>query len=339
MSDGHRFHWIGISAFRLAELIAHGRESEAVRFLDWAASQRLTVVRVFAMAHHLFKLTPAEGLAAMPRLLELAAGRGLHVEIVALVDTTEIDVDFEQHVKALGALAADHENAILEIANEPWHPTQKASLHDPGVVRRLADLVPPAVPVALGSAERDDGYAAGDFVTWHSPRGGGSDGWQHVLELADGAGRVARWGRAVVSDEPIGAGPVLVAGRRDDTPARFGAAAVVTRLAGLSATFHYEGGLRAEIPAGPELACFTAWRSGLDLTSELPEGGRFMDAPEVEPRAAVHGARAAFAREFPRDLWVAAVDPSDRTSVTWRGGWALVSARDVPGVRLFHARR
>ena len=61
--------------------------------------------------------------------------------------------------------------------------------------------------------------------------------------------------RPIVSDEPIGAGP-LRSGRRDDAPARF-RAAMLTRLAGLGATFHYEGGLQAKVPQGRELECST----------------------------------------------------------------------------------
>ena len=44
--DGSVFQWRGISAFRLLELVAHGREAEAEAYLKWAASKQLTVVRV-----------------------------------------------------------------------------------------------------------------------------------------------------------------------------------------------------------------------------------------------------------------------------------------------------
>jgi hypothetical protein len=338
-SDGHRFRWRGITAFRLVQLVALGRENEVALFLDWAAARKLTVVRSFAMAHHLFRLTPDEGLAALPRLLELAAARGLYVEIVALVDTAEMKVDPAKHVKAVVAIAGGHQNAILEIANEPWHPTQTAALHDPAFLKRLADLAPPAVPVALGSAERDDGYAVGDYVTWHSPRGDGDDGWQHVLDVADGATRLAKWARPAVSDEPIGAGPTVVPERLDDDPARFAAAAALTHLSGLGATFHYEAGLYARIPTGAELACFTAWSSGLEVVGEIPDGGRFLAGAELEKLATIHEARAAFGRELGQDLWIVALDPGDKASVTWKGDWRQHTTRDIPGVRLFHARR
>ena len=64
------FQWRGISAFRLVEMVARGNQAQAAAFLDWASSRKLTVVRVFAMARHLFPLTPAEGIRALPELLD-----------------------------------------------------------------------------------------------------------------------------------------------------------------------------------------------------------------------------------------------------------------------------
>src|SRR5687768_15534233 len=63
-ADGRRFEWRGITAFRLLQLIARGRTSEAEAYLDWCAQQGLTVVRVLTMAKYLFELAPADGRAA-----------------------------------------------------------------------------------------------------------------------------------------------------------------------------------------------------------------------------------------------------------------------------------
>ena len=334
-----RFHWRGISAFGLAEMIAHGREAEAIAFLDWAAARQLTVVRVLLMARHLFQLTPAEGVEALPRLLELAAARGLHVEIVALADTADIPLNIEQHVTAVGAIAARHRNALIEIANEPWHPTQDRTLHDPSYVATLARLVPGGVPVALGSAETDARYAEGIYATWHAPRRTDEAGWNHVLALSAGATLLAQWRKPAVSDEPIGAAERLVPGRRDNHPARFHAAAVLTVLTGLGPTFHYEGGLRALIPSGREAECFAAWRDGLDMMTELPGGGKFLSEREVASVATVSHARAAFARQFENAIWVVAIDPEEGASVTWQAGWSSVDQRTAAGVRVFRARR
>src|SRR4051812_49067469 len=171
--NGATFQWRGITAFRLVEMVAHGHKSEAAAFLDWAAARKLTVVRVFAMAHTLFRLEPADGVRALPELLHMAAARGLHVEVVALVDTGVLAADVDAHVKAVGAVAAREANALVEIANEPAHPTQAARIHDPRELQRLALLIPASVPVSLGSAEENEGFAGGRYATFHFPRSGG----------------------------------------------------------------------------------------------------------------------------------------------------------------------
>src|SRR5262245_58985737 len=82
--DERSFQWRGITAFRLLEYVARGKDADVERFLSWAESQRLTVIRVMAMGQGWMTLSPEEGRAALPRLLEAAARHKLHVEIVAL---------------------------------------------------------------------------------------------------------------------------------------------------------------------------------------------------------------------------------------------------------------
>lgn len=264
-------------------MVARGREAEAETYLDWARDHGVTVVRVLTTARHLFELAPADGVAALPRLLTLAAERGVHVEVVALADTLEFEpAALDAHVAAVGKIAAAHANALVEIANEPFHHTQHPSLHDRATLARLAALVPDEVLVAYGSGrtidDSPDGESGGgDYVTVHTPRGG-DDPWNHVRELADGAALVARYGRPVVSDEPIGVAPEASRGRRDNSPERLRAAALLTRMTGMHATFHYEGGLQARVPEGVELACFEAWAEAwTDLPDEI-EQGRFREA-------------------------------------------------------------
>jgi hypothetical protein len=321
-------------------MLARGRSADVEAYLDWARSQNLTVVRVFAMAHHLFRLSPEEGRAALPRLLDLAAARKLHVEIVALVDTAEVTVDLDAHVRAIGELAVRHPNALIEIANEPGHPTQSPEVHRPDRLQKLVSLVPEPVPVALGSVEYDDAFAAADYATWHVPRDAGHEGWGHVLRIADGARLLARFNKPVVSDEPIGAGPKFMAGRRDDNPARFAAAAALTRFVGLHPTFHYEGGLQAIPPSGRELECLEAWRRGLDLAARLPEDrGAFLPADRVSTLARISGARVALGRVAVEDAWLLLVDPAEKASVAWNAPWQAVEETGVPGVRLLRGRR
>ena len=157
-AKGSAFAWRGITAFRLAEMIASGHEQDVVAYLNWARSERLSVVRVLLMAHHLFKLAPDTGRKALPRLLDLAKERGLAVEVVALADTNAYQFDFDAHIREVGQIAHDKGNAFVELANEPGHHTQDARLHDPAFARHLADLLPAGAVVALGSGEYDPGH-------------------------------------------------------------------------------------------------------------------------------------------------------------------------------------
>jgi hypothetical protein len=328
--SGKPFQWRGISAFRLLEQLAHGKPSDAEAFLDWASSQKLTVVRVLAMAHHLFQLHPDEGRAALPRLLEMAASRGLYVEIVALADTEAITADFDAHVKAIGEIAAKHPNTLVEIANEPGHQTQHAGLHRADRVEKLASLIPEPVPVALGSIEYGDGFAAGDYVTTHLPRDPGEDGWGHVRSLVTGAELIERRKKPVISDEPIGAAAKYVRGRRDNDPGRFRAAALLTRLTGMGATFHYEGGLQATIPVGEELACFDAWNEAWTL---LPPGVEQQGRFEV----AGSGSNAEYRRLGDREGWVLLLPPAREPQPV--AGLEIADTRRLDGVTLVRVIR
>jgi hypothetical protein len=156
-SDGHRFAWRGITAFRLLDFVAHGREPDAERFLAWAHAQGLTIARVFAMGNGVLKLSPAEAQAALPRLLNVAARHDMYIEVVALVDTRAVPVDIAEHVRTLGKIIAEHPNAVLEVANEPVHPTQSDAVHKADVLADARKAVPRDVLVSLGAVERGDG--------------------------------------------------------------------------------------------------------------------------------------------------------------------------------------
>ena len=322
-------------------MIANGREREAIAYLDWATSEDLTVVRVLLMAQHLFQLTPEGGRKALPRLLDLAKTRGIAVEAVVFADTKDVKIDFDAHIREVGRIALEKGNAFVEIANEPGHPTQDVKLHDPAFAKRLADLVPEPVIVSLGSIEYGEGYGhAGDYATTHLPRG--DKGWEHVQLLTEGVRHIYALKKPLISDEPIGAGPAFDPGRRDDEPARFAAAAALTRLIGMGATFHYEGGLYARIPRGREAACLAAWRLGLALLDGAPVDGEFASGERAARVAKAAGASAdhhLYARVGARDAVVLVVNAGGPTTVEWASGWKEVRHASVPGAYVAIAAR
>ena len=224
-AQGQPFQWRGVTAFRLVDYVADKNEQEAEKLLAWAEAQKLTVVRTLAMGGGFMDLKPQEGRAALSRLLILAANHKLHVEVVALAGTMDMPVNLEEQLSTLGETLEAHPNALLEIANEPTHPSQAPAVGKPDVLVALAARVPADIPVALGSIEADESFARGDYATWHAPRDNKLDGWAHVLGVAQGAEHLQKLKKPVVSDEPIGAGVKYQPGRRDDAPARFRASA------------------------------------------------------------------------------------------------------------------
>jgi hypothetical protein len=334
-ADGRPFSWRGITAFRLLEMEAGGRAAEADAYLRWAAAERLTVVRVLVMATHLFALPPERGVAALDALLARAARYGLHVEVVALADTASYDIDMPAHVRRVGEIAARHANAIVEIANEPYHPTQRAEVHDPKYLERLRGEVPRAVPVALGAGEHLEMLAGGDFVTVHFPRSIAHDGWGWVAALADGA-RLRREARKpVIDDEPLGAGARFEPGRRDADPEKFRAAALAGRLTGLGATFHYEGGLQARVPQGKERECLTAWQQAWTL---IPGDGPLQPF-EPGPSAPVRSVKGTHAGVFLASrgtaAWVLIAGADAAAGIDAGPGWTITARRIWPRSRLY----
>jgi hypothetical protein len=335
-SAGRRFEWRGMTAFRVLKMIASGDERGATRILDWATEEQLTVLRVLAMAPTLFDLTPERGRAALPRLLDMARARGLAIELVVFADTYKVSLDYSPYVTEIGRIAHAKGNAFIEMTNEPGHPTQDRRLHDPAFVAKLARLLPEPLIVALGSVEYGEGFTAGDYATFHFARG---HEWEHVFALSGGAQRVTQLKKPIISDEPIGAGPKYERGRRDNVPARFGAAAALTRFTGMGATFHYDGGVHTRLPQGTEVACFRAWKAGLALVPDDVITGEFVEGEAVARVATAKGARRTYARVSEKQASVLLVDPAPSVQITWSSEWRETRRNAAPGTILATAVR
>ena len=325
--SGRPFVWRGITGFRAVELVATGRATAADSFFAWARAQDASVVRVLTMSANLFRLAPDAGVAALPKTLELAARHGLYVEVVGLADTASIQVDHRTHMRAVGAACAARPNCLIEIANEPRHPTQDSRVGDPAYLRELRSVVPRSVPVALGAAHGGDDesaeFAGGDYVTVHGNRADDESpadpadraGWRWVGRIAAQRALSERTGKFVVNDEP----------RRDDlTAGKHLAVALLCRVMGVGDTFHYSGGLQADVATGAELAALAARRRGWsaippDFSSSSREVGA-SDAPvrSADSSAVVHVYSAL--RE--RDGYVVAISGTATVPrVQWSDRW------------------
>lgn len=269
-SDGAHFQWRGVTAFALLEQIAHGRGGEADAYMRWARETGFNLVRVLAMAEVLFELTPDEGRRHLASLFERAHELGLYVEIVALADTARYQMttaELREQVAAVGRVAGDHANAIVQIANEHYHGTQTPHLHEPSAFLELATLVPPQVLYTASAASKDTAIEPqGAFITRHLSR---EEPASRILERVGLLGRLADdTGKPVVNGEPIGAAERDDPGRRLSDPDFFRELARRTSAAGLAGgTFHCEDGLRSRMPGPVQQACARAWVEGALLSA------------------------------------------------------------------------
>ena len=345
--DGSRFHWRGVTAFALADLVADGKDDQARAFVRWAAGGGFTVLRVLAMNHGWMDLPPADGRRALPRLFALAGEHGLYVQVVALAGTAEPrfrDEGFlREQVRQVGTLCAAADNCVMELANEPYHGSQ-ADLDDPARLGRLQQEVPDTVPVAWGAARQHtaDRLSGGDFVVAHVARGG--DRWSRVARVAELAALSQRTGKFVVDNEPIGAAEQAARGRRDDMPAAFFAQAALAGLLGVGATFHCEDCLLAQVPGPTQRRCAAAFAEGAAFAAA--SGPLDLVGPG---EASSPVARAPAARQGPPPLVfargsaaaVVALGARGQAGLTWRPGWRVVDhvspAAPVHAWRLRHA--
>lgn len=281
--DGEPFPWRGVTAFSLLEQLAGGRAADAVAYLRWAHDTGFTVVRVLGMLPAGWMVdrdfTAAEGLAAWPRLMALAREHDVYVQIVALANTAATtDDDLGVIVERYGQACADDDGcALIEIANEPWHSTQRSDVHDPAQLERWASRVPAGVPVALGAAQDDESHemAAAPVITVHleRPGPGGRDPWNAVRRVRELEMLSADTGRYIVDNEPIGAGEFDEPGRRYTDPDLACTAGVLGRVFGVGSTFHLDAGLMSKLPgpaqrtaAAAFIECATLWPTTVPVT-------------------------------------------------------------------------
>ena len=282
-ADGTRFPWLGATAFQVPEMIAHGREADAVAFLDAMRDAGISLVRVLAMARFPgFVLAPREGRAAVARAVQLARDRDLYVEIVALADTVAYpDVPFDEQVREIGAIAARADTAVVELANEiqPVHPTQSPALGDKSLLVRLGGLVPAVVPFAFGSSHGGDpgfdlynpttGTRPNVYLTHHLERLPGDRGWRPWRQVRFCEELSARYRAYCVSDEPLRFGPT-----GDQDPAHVFAYGLMGRIFAVGTTFHFDSGRAAQAPTGIEREGLIAFIRGATYVPPGWEEGR-----------------------------------------------------------------
>ncbi|MEW5982275.1 MAG: hypothetical protein AB1806_07875 [Acidobacteriota bacterium] len=340
--DGRQFHWRGVTAFRLLDYVADGEEEKADAFLRWARGQGFTLVRVLGSLCCWFDLPPDAAQSALPRLLEMAARRDLYVEVVALAGTAMRRFDLEQHVRAIGAACDRADNCLVQIANEPYHPSQDNRLGRDEDLQDLADRLPGGVLYTLGAASADTASRpGGEYITRHLARQG--DAWRMVARVRDLERLSQQTGKPVVSGEPIGAAERSEPSRRSDDPAVFFAFGILGRLFDVGTTFHMEDGLHALVPRPIQQRCAEAFIEG---TRVIPDDVR----PEVQEgeRGTSPVQSAGLGRDVWRCLsgvsgsrgWTVLLDLPRDPGIVWADGWSPTGViAERPGIRVYAIAR
>lgn len=348
----------GITAFRLNDYIADGEEDKARDYIQKAKAAGFNFVRVLSTLCCWFTISTAEGQAALPHLLTIAAEEGIYVELVALAGTApdEGNVSPEQmrqHVQALGAICAQFTSCgLLEIANENADGTQHDILQNLTFLRELWRLIPTQVPVSCGSGPSDESVnypGCGTYITLHGNRD--RDMWNSTRRTREFELVSSRAEQFVVDDEWTGCGEVAQGGTRYNTPDPFYARAVLSRIFRVGATLHLQNGLHAiwPEPGTVQSQCIVAFIEGTRVLPEVVrpvfENARSSGSPVDdftfdnsfgEPNTAI---RAYSGIHGDRGITVA-VGVTGDPGIRWGSGWKPLSViSDRPGVRVLEIGR
>jgi hypothetical protein len=332
--DGSRFRWRGLTGFMLNEQVSSGREVDAIAFLAWARATGFNVVRTLVMLPKGWftdsDFTPDEGLAALPRTLALARDADMYVEATVLANTGSLSAkaDLGGYVERAGRICAAATNcALVEVADEFSRRSQGADVHDPITLARWAARVPAGIPKALGAPPHGSATLAdrAPVITVHIDRAG--ERWKRVVEVQELGDASTHTGRFVIDNEPMGASEREQPGSWDNLPDVFFAQGALSRIFEVGSNFHFEGGLRAEVPGPVQQQCADAFVAG---TRIVDDSYMLTYQSAGSPRSPVRSARAvaAFAgltQVFPRPPGPSSVlllvglegDPG----VEWRPPW------------------
>ena len=231
--DGKAFAWRGVSEFLLPRYMNDASrspaENEAIvgKRMDERVGQGFSVLRMFGtVAWNTAPLKPFENWDAykanLEKTISMAKDRGLYVELTALTDVGQ-SIPKErvgEYIDFIAQVAAKYDNTFVELCNESFkNGMSKDELYDLG--RRFKRTAPNVMlagssPVGDGvDGTPEDGAMFGkepfDYVTLHSERADGDDGYRWVRHMREGEGVSQATGLPVIQDEPIGSSAVTVA--------------------------------------------------------------------------------------------------------------------------------
>jgi hypothetical protein len=318
------------------------RSSDDMRgFLDWAARTGFNGIRVFAGALGWAPQSAAQARAVLPQLLTEAAARGLYVEVTAITDSRNGGYDPAEHFRAVARIAEQGSNAILEVANEPYHGTQADAIHSADTL--LAMGRQSQLSFALGAAQSDESVemGGGSFVTAHLDRG--RDKWNQVRRVRELAMLSETTRKPVLNNEPIGAGETSDRGRRESDPAFFFCLGALNHIFEVGGVFHSEAGLHAALPGPVQQACADAFVEGSRIVPVddrlVFKNATWADSPIVKARFDETVIRA-YTGVAGSAAWTVLVGLSGDPGLELRSPWRIARRlAQRPGVEVLQLER
>ena len=209
--------------------------------------------------------------------------------------TRAVKAGAEAHVFRVASVLRDVPNVLLEVANEFNQIGFGGGGEASQDIVSLGYLVRAAGYQGLLNGSNENGPNADlptfarppfDFVDSHLDRRRGFGGFEWVKRSSESL-VVDQDVMPFVSGEPINFGSPAP-GRPDGhdnerSPAVALAYAATSRMKRYLTTFHFDGGLNADLMDGDTLACARAWRQGLDLVPWAPDAwwrnGHWAESP------------------------------------------------------------
>lgn len=300
-ANGQPFTYRSVSEFLLPSYINSGNEQAVAARMDERVQQGYSVLRTFTMLDWAQPpLHPFDDFEAykanLEKMLDMAEQRGLNVELTLF---TDVDKNIprsriNEYADAMADIAQRHPNTFIEVCNESFkNGLSETEIYD--LAKRIKARAPD-VMIAGSSPDNVDGidpnasrdaaghYADGrefadgpfDYLTIHSERADGDNGWRWVRHLKEGGDIGATVNKPVVQDEPMGSNGSFIPGRRDNDPQRFRDAALVAHVTNQYFTFHNEGAVTPD----PNAAIAEPGQDQIhlsDLIPSDPRGTRFIN--------------------------------------------------------------
>lgn len=330
-SAGHVVHVREVTAFLAFRKWLDG--VDLAPFVSWARSLRVDACRVLGSVVW-GPLDPRQiGDRYFEELVAFVtwiAAQGIRLEFVALADAKRFNFDqnwmdrhFAQVIEVLSG--SSH---LCELGNEPWHngPDPQNFARPTGVVAAKGDL----------SVQAPYFYQPPwDYVTYHSPR---DSEWPRKARHADDELRPA--GVPALLNEPMGADEQGEAGRRSAEPEDFFYYAALAGLMAAGSCFHFQDGLRANLPGPVQQKCAEAFALGWALVDPAWRLGEYA-AGHLSNRPIEHSDQLAlrtYARIVGNDALALAVRPAPGWTASARDDWRITRQAGPHGSLVWLAR-